>query len=82
MTDANAPIVYFDEAPAFGALHGAIQVELAANLLHTDGTGSVSVSRSCTGRLRCSPNAAALLIHALTQALELANAKAPTKGVN
>jgi hypothetical protein len=65
-----APVVYFDGAPFFGVLSGAIQVELAGRTI--TGTPEGTTSEFVTmGRLRCSPAAAIDLRDALTKALEM-----------
>jgi len=68
---AAAPIVYFDNAPVFGTFSGNIEVELAARVLMPKPDGSVVGEMTCTAHLRCSPNAAAILIDRLTMALEM-----------
>lgn len=59
----TAPFVYFDGAPTFGVLGGAVQVELAARTI-TPGVVTVA-------RLRCSPGAAESLLEALGKALDM-----------
>ena len=67
-----APFVYFDFAPTFGVMTGAIQVELAARTLIPTETGGALAEVIATAHLRCSPVAARYLIDALTKALEMA----------
>lgn len=65
-----APFVYFDIAPTFGVLGGAIQVELAARVI-SPGQPTVTVEFVSTAHLRCSAAAAYDLKAALEQALKL-----------
>ncbi|RWN60312.1 MAG: hypothetical protein EOR99_32655 [Mesorhizobium sp.] len=65
-----APFIYFDVAPTFGTMGGAIQIELAARIL-TPGDEMVTSTFVATGRLRCSPAAAQNLVQALSKALEM-----------
>ena len=68
----DAPFVYFDAAPAYGTLHGGIEVELIARILVPNFTGGPTTTEIVpTARLRCSPAAAVFLIEALRLALEL-----------
>ena len=68
----TAPFIYFDSAPAYGVLGGAIEVELSARTLIPDFTGGpVSTEVIPTARLRCSPVAAAMLVDSLGKALEM-----------
>lgn len=78
MSGSGAPFVYFDMAPLFGTMNGAIQVELVSRIIHrADGTDT-RIEFATTGHLRCSPAAAADLIDALTKALKmLETASAP-----
>jgi hypothetical protein len=66
----KAPFVYFDGASAFGTNFGAIQVELAANILVAI-PGGVRTDIVTTAHLRCSPNAAADLRQAIDKALAM-----------
>ena len=68
-----APVVYFDNAPAYGAFAGHVEVELAARMLMPKPDGSVLIDMACTAHLRCSPAAALVLIDALTKAVEMLN---------
>lgn len=84
----TAPFVYFDAAPAYGVIGGAIEVELTARALIPDfsgGSGPLTQEILATAHLRCSPTAAALLLDLLSRALELvkqlrAQAAEPTAG--
>lgn len=66
----RAPFIYFDGASCFGHHNGAIQIELAANLLMPVGAG-VRVDVIQTAHLRCSPAAAVALREALDKALAM-----------
>lgn len=66
----RAPFVYFDGVSCFGHHNGAIQIELAANLLMPLGA-SVKVDVIQTAHLRCSPLAAIALREALDKALAM-----------
>lgn len=68
---AAAPVVYFDNAPVFGTYCGNIEVELDARLLMPKPDGTVVAEMGCAAHLRCSPNAAVLLVDALTKALDM-----------
>lgn len=71
-TTASAPFIYFDAAPAYGTLSGAIEVELTARtLIPNFGGGATTTEIVPTARLRCSPFAAAALMESLRQALEM-----------
>jgi hypothetical protein len=67
----TAPIVYFDVAPTFGTMNGAVQIELATRVLVPVPDGSVRLEFVINGRLRCSPAAAASLREALDKSLEM-----------
>lgn len=67
----TAPLVYFDNVPVYGAGQGSVDVELTSRLLMAETDGSVSTHMVCTGHLRCSPQAAAILIDALQKALKM-----------
>src|SRR3569623_43618 len=66
----RAPIIYFDGASCFGHHNGAIQIELAANLLLTVGA-AVRGDVIQTAHLRCSGAAALALREALDKALAM-----------
>ncbi len=66
----RAPIIYFDGASCFGHHNGAIQIELAANLLMPLGA-AVRVDVIQTAHLRCTPAAALALREALDKALAM-----------
>jgi hypothetical protein len=66
----RAPLIYFDGVSCFGHHNGAIQIELAANLLLPVGAG-VRVDVIQTGHIRCTPAAAIALREALDKALAM-----------
>lgn len=66
-----APVIYFDNVPVFGTFSGNLEIELAARLLMPKADGHVVADMSCTAHLRCSPQAALMLVDALTKALDL-----------
>jgi len=68
---ASAPLVYFDNAPVFGTYAGNIELELAARHLMPKPDGSVVAEMSCAAHIRCSPQAAIMLIDALQKALDM-----------
>ena len=70
-TGAMAPLVYFDIVGAYGTMHGAVEVELATRILVPKQDGSTEVKFLSSGRLRCSPTAAANLRNALDAALKM-----------
>jgi hypothetical protein len=70
----TAPIVYFDQTSAHGALGGSIEVKLAVRALCPNQDATVDVKLITSGRLRCSPHGARHLIAALNAALEFARA--------
>jgi hypothetical protein len=69
---ANAPLIYFDNAPVRGSVNGGIEVELTARYLAPKADGNVAVEIACVAHLRCTPQSAALLIDSLKHAIELA----------
>lgn len=70
---AAAPFIMFDGVPVYGAFSGNIEIELASRVLMPKADGqSVGADMVCTAHLRCSPQAAAALIDALTKALAMA----------
>ena len=67
----TAPFVYFDMAPTYGIMNGAVQIELLARTLIPKSEGGVQIEFGITGRLRCTPAAARDLRNALDAALKL-----------
>jgi hypothetical protein len=67
---SQGPVIYFDGASCFGHHNGAIQIELAANLLMPVGA-AVRVDVVQTAHLRCSVAAALALREALEKALAM-----------
>ncbi len=81
-TGGAAPLIYFDIVAAYGAMNGAVEIELATRIL-VPKAGATEVKFISTGRLRCSPTAATGLRKALDAALKMleqpqANAAAPS----
>ena len=70
----STPFVYFDIAATHGVIGGVIQIEVASRVLTplADGSG-VQIGFITTGRLRCSPEAAKRLQHAIEKSLEMLN---------
>ncbi len=68
---AAAPFVHFDNVPVMGTYQGNIEVELASRTLMPKPDGSVIAELNCVGHLRCSVQAAGMLIEALEKALEM-----------
>jgi hypothetical protein len=58
---STAPYVYFDKVGAHGVMNGAVQMELASRILVPLSDGGVEIRFATSGRLRCSPAAAAQL---------------------
>lgn len=69
-----APFVYFDSAPIFGTVDGAIEVRLEARIPFRNGSGRIVAEPACTAHLRCSPAAAARLVKSLQDALAMLEA--------
>ncbi len=69
----NAAFVYFDAAPTYGSMNGAVQIELASRTLTPTGgrPGDIAVEFVINTHLRCSPAAALSLRDAIDAALEL-----------
>lgn len=66
----NAPLIYFEGAPNFGANNGMINVTLAVNRYLLNPSG-VAVDVVAAAHLRCSAPAALDLLNALQAALLL-----------
>lgn len=66
----GAPFIYFDGVGAMGTNHGAIQIELGANVLTPEGA-ALRTDVVITAHLRCSPNAAADLRNAIDKVLDM-----------
>jgi hypothetical protein len=67
----TAPVIYFDIAPTFGVMAGAVQIELATRVLVPVEDGNTRAEFVVTGRLRCSPAAIADLKQAIERSLEM-----------
>jgi hypothetical protein len=70
-TGAAAPLVYFDIVGAYGTMNGAVEIELATRVLVPKPDGSTDVKFLSSGRLRCTPVAAANLRNSLDAALKM-----------
>jgi hypothetical protein len=66
----QAPFVYCDGVATFGVNNGAIQLELAANTIVPEGTGT-RTDVMITAHLRCSFAAAMRLRDTITRALRM-----------
>lgn len=66
-----APVVYFDGIPVFGAYSGNIEIELAARMLMPKPDGTVVVDMACAAHLRCSRQAAEMLIGVLQHSIAM-----------
>ena len=67
----QAPFVYFDGVPTYGVHAGVLQLELGANTVMPEGTGT-RTDVLITAHLRCSPQAALNLRDAINRILEMA----------
>ena len=65
-----APFIYFDGPATYGINGGVIQIELAANTVMPEGTGT-RTNVVITAHLRCSPGAARGLRDAIDRALAM-----------
>jgi len=68
---ASAPVIFFDDAPAFGTINGAIMIELAAPVVIPQPDGSVQFEMHCVAKLRCAPAALGSLKQAIDQLLTM-----------
>ena len=71
---AAAPVVYFDGAPCYGAMHGVVEIELAMRYMTPSADNTAAVDITTVAHLRCSANAAVNLRDALNQAIDMLNA--------
>ncbi len=67
----GAPMVYFDDAPAFGHANGIIKIALEATRLHGNQNGEVAADRVLVAQLLMNRQAALALKAALDGALLL-----------
>jgi hypothetical protein len=67
----GAPMLYFDDAPAFGHANGIIKIALEATRLHANDTGEVIADRVLVAQLLMNRSAALALKAALDGALLL-----------
>jgi len=68
---ASAPIIFFDGVSCHGAMHGIIEIELAARIMAPTQDGLVETRFIPAGRLRCSPVAAAALTDSIEKATKM-----------
>jgi hypothetical protein len=68
---ATAPLIYFDTAPIYGVLGGNLQIDIAAQVLVPTSSGSIYSDQVCVAHLRCSHQAALMLMDTLTKALDM-----------
>ena len=68
----RAPFIYFDGVASYGISSGAVQIELAANILSPEGTDT-KTDAVMTAHLRCSLAAAVALREALNKIFEVLN---------
>jgi hypothetical protein len=66
------PFIYFDGVACYGALHGVVEIELAARIMIPTPDGGVELKFVPTGRLRCSPAAAESLRLSIETAAKMA----------
>jgi hypothetical protein len=71
-TEANSPIIYFDGVSCHGAMHGVLEIELAARIMAPTMDGAVHMSFVPAARLRCSPAAATSLLDSIEKATKMA----------
>jgi hypothetical protein len=72
-TDSSSvPFISFDGVACHGTLHGIIEIELAARIMAPLADGGVQTKFVPTGRLRCSPTAAAALRQSIDVAMQMA----------
>ena len=66
----QAPFVYFDGVLTYGMIAGVVQLELAANIVLPESTGT-RTDVVITAHLRCSPGAALSLRDTINRVLEM-----------
>jgi hypothetical protein len=69
---STAPYIYFDGVSCHGAMHGVIELELAARMMAPTIDGGVHMTFGTVARLRCSPAAAAALLDSIEKATKMA----------
>lgn len=75
IASANAPFIYFDNAPNYGVNHGVMNITLEAARFQPGGQAGVLMDRVLVGHLRMSLPAAENLRAAITAALALVQPK-------
>jgi hypothetical protein len=68
---STAPFVYFDGVSCHGAMHGVIEIELAARIMSPTTDGKVQTGFVPAARLRCSAAAAESLRLSIVEALKM-----------
>ena len=68
---AAAPIIYFDGVSCHGAMHGVVEIELAARIMAPTMDGNVHMSFVPAARLCCSPAAAASLLDSIQKVTKM-----------
>jgi len=76
----QAPFVYFDGVVSYGMHAGVLQLELAANTILPEGTGT-RTDVLITAHLRCSPIAALGLRDTINRMLEMAGIDQTTQPI-
>jgi hypothetical protein len=76
-TGGRVPLVYFDMIGAYGAMNGVIEVEVATRILIPKPDGSTEFKFLCSGRLRCTPDAANALRAVLQGAMNMLHEPQP-----
>jgi hypothetical protein len=69
--NADAPFIYFDAVGAYGALNGAILLELIGHTLVVTGPNATKTELVTVAHIRCSAKAAADLQNVIGRALEV-----------
>jgi hypothetical protein len=68
----GAPVIFFDGVSCHGAMHGIIEIELAARFMAPTQDGLVETRFMPAARLRCSVAAAAALLDSIQTATKMA----------
>jgi hypothetical protein len=74
----TAPFIYFDGVMTFGMNKGAVQIELAANVINPTSDGGTRNDVVVTAHIRCSPAAAMDLQQAIGKAILMGMPVEPT----
>ena len=69
----DAPLIYFELVGPWSAAPGIVRVELETAIMrHLQGGPSIGISKEPVAHLRCNIPAARMLIHALSEAIQMA----------